>query len=126
MTTHYMDEAERLCDRIGVIDHGKMIAYGRPLDLVASLGGQQIVEVVVGDASNNAVIDLEALGRLPGVRSARLYGERITLNVERLHLALPRILAHFTSCKRELRSLSTHHATLEDVFVNLTGRHLRE
>jgi ABC-2 type transport system ATP-binding protein len=129
LTTHYMDEAERLCDRVGVIDHGKMIAVGTPKELIDSLGGSQIVELEVtrppkADADRDALA--ASLGRLPGVVSSRFYTGRFVLTVEQLHIALPAVLEALRAKDLELANLSTHHATLEDVFVTLTGRALRE
>jgi ABC-2 type transport system ATP-binding protein len=121
LTTHYMDEAERLCDRVGVIDHGKMIALGTPAELIRSLGGQEIIEI-----AHDGALALELLEKLPGVHSARTHAGKISLTVEELHVALPALLAHLAAKSCTLSSLSTHHATLEDVFVNLTGRQLRE
>lgn len=122
LTTHYMDEAEKLCDRVAVVDHGKRIALGTPLELIASVGGDAIVEVVVGDD-----VDEGALATLPSVRSAKkIAGARITLAVGELHVAIPAILDFFEKKGIGVTDLSTHRATLEDVFVNLTGRQLRE
>jgi ABC-2 type transport system ATP-binding protein len=119
LTTHYMDEAERLCDRVAVIDKGKVIALGTPKELIASLGGDQVVEF----ATREALTPDEWRG-LPSVRAARRSAEGIALTVEQLHVALPAILARAEPLG--LTRLSTHQATLEDVFVHLTGRHLRE
>ncbi len=119
LTTHYMDEAERLCDRVAIVDKGKVIALGTPQELIASLGGQQVVEL-----ATERPLAAEDLGGLPSVRGARKSADGIALTVEQLHLALPAILAHAEPSG--LTRLSTHHATLEDVFVHLTGRHLRE
>ena len=119
LTTHYMDEAERLCDRVAIVDKGKVIALGTPPDLIASLGGQQVVEFATERASAP-----DGWGGLPSVRSARRSADGIALTVEQLHVALPAILARAEPLG--LTRLSTHHATLEDVFVHLTGRHLRE
>ncbi|HET9753880.1 MAG TPA: ABC transporter ATP-binding protein [Myxococcales bacterium] len=119
LTTHYMDEAERLCDRVAVVDKGKVIALGTPNELIASLGGQQVVEL----ATQEALLP-ESLSDLPSVRGARRSADGVSLTVEQLHLALPAILARVEPLG--LTRLSTHHATLEDVFVQLTGRHLRE
>jgi len=119
LTTHYMDEAERLCDRVAIIDKGKVIALGTPQELIASLGGQQVVEL-----ATERPLAVEDLGGLPSVRGARKSADGIALTVEQLHVALPAILAHAEPSG--LTRLSTHHATLEDVFVHLTGRHLRE
>ena len=123
LTTHYMDEAERLCDRVGIIDHGQMIALGSPKELIASLGGQQIVEVTL---ENGDGVDLEKIGTLPSAHSARWNTGRLSLNVGQLHETLPALLAYLNETGAKMTGLSTHHATLEDVFVTLTGRQLRE
>jgi ABC-2 type transport system ATP-binding protein len=119
LTTHYMDEAERLCDRVAVIDKGKVIALGTPQELIEGLGGHEIVEL----ATREPLLPEELAG-LPGVRAARRSADGIALTVEQLHLALPAVLLRVES--RGLTRLSTHRATLEDVFVHLTGRKLRE
>ena len=119
LTTHYMDEAERLCDRVAIVDQGKVIALGTPRELIASLGAQQVVEFVT-----ERPLAPDGWGGLPSVRSARRSANGIALTVEQLHVALPAILARAEPLG--LTHLSTHQATLEDVFVHLTGRHLRE
>jgi len=119
LTTHYMDEAERLCDRVAVIDKGKVIALGTPKELIASLGGDQVVEFATREP-----LTADEWRGLPTVRAARRSADGIALTVEQLHLALPAILARAEPLG--LTRLSTHQATLEDVFVHLTGRHLRE
>jgi ABC-2 type transport system ATP-binding protein len=127
LTTHYMDEAERLCDRVGVVDRGKMIALGTPKELIDSLGGNQIVEIEVAQRDGQELAPLAAaLLGCPGVQHARAQGGRVILTVRELHVALPAVLDHLGSLHHELTNLSTHHATLEDVFVTLTGRALRE
>jgi ABC-2 type transport system ATP-binding protein len=119
LTTHYMDEAERLCDRVAVVDKGKVIALGTPAELIAGLGGHEIVEL-----ATQAPLEPAELENIPGVHAARRSADGIALAVEQLHLALPAVLARVES--RGLTRLSTHRATLEDVFVHLTGRKLRE
>jgi len=119
LTTHYMDEAERLCDRVAIIDQGKVIALGTPQQLIEGLGGHEIVELATRE-----LLRPEELLDLPGVRGARRSADGIALTVEQLHLALPAVLLRVES--RGLTRLSTHRATLEDVFVHLTGRKLRE
>jgi ABC-2 type transport system ATP-binding protein len=131
LTTHYMDEAERLCDRVGVVDHGKMIALGTPKTLIDSLGGSQIVELTIdvpAGASEGATLTevAKALESAPGVQHARAQVGRVILTVSELHVALPAVLAELRTRGLDLTNLSTHHATLEDVFVTLTGRALRE
>ena len=127
LTTHYMDEAERLCDRVGVVDHGKMIALGTPKELIDSLGGSQIVEITLAtDAEETLVALAAALRSAPGVQHARAQVGGVVLTVTELHVALPAILAELRTRGHDLTNLSTHHATLEDVFVTLTGRALRE
>ena len=134
LTTHYMDEAQRLCDRVGVVDHGKMIALGTPQELIDSLGGNQIVEVSVAEPAGEtpeqlakALADLaEALKTAAGVQNARPQNGRVVLTVTELHVALPAVLQELQARRVALTNLSTHQATLEDVFVTLTGRALRE
>ncbi len=134
LTTHYMDEAQRLCDRVGVVDHGKMIALGTPQELIDSLGGNQIVEVSVGERPGQtsdqiamALTDLaDALKAAAGVQNARSQNGRVVLTVTELHVALPGVLQQLDARRVDLTNLSTHQATLEDVFVTLTGRALRE
>ena len=127
LTTHYMDEAERLCDRVGVVDHGKMIAQGTPKELIASLGGSQIVEITLAGDDEKALAALsEALRSASSVQNARVQNARVVLTVTELHVALPKVLEAVQAGGLDLTNVSTHHATLEDVFVTLTGRALRE
>jgi len=121
LTTHYMDEAQRLCDRVAVVDRGKVIALGTPAELIASLGGQQVIEVALDPAPGDG--DLRSL---PGVRRVSHAGGAFSLGVDKLHETLPALLSLAQGRGAAVTQLSTHHATLEDVFVNLTGRQLRE
>jgi ABC-2 type transport system ATP-binding protein len=123
LTTHYMEEAERLCDRVAIVDHGKLIAQGSPMELISSLGGEHVIEFSL---DNGAGSDLPRFDDLPAVRSSRQDGESYCLSVTEPHVALPALLDRLESSGRELTSLTTRHASLEDVFVTLTGRHLRE
>jgi len=124
LTTHYMDEAERLCDRVAVVDHGRIIALGSPAELIAKLGGENMLEFsLVAGAPTLVESDLAAL---PSVRLARLDAGVHSLAVEQPHVALPALLALLQAKGAALANLTTRHATLEDVFVALTGRHLRD
>jgi len=124
LTTHYMDEAERLCDRVAVVDHGQVIALGTPTELIAQLGGEHLIDFSLTENSQ-PFADGE-LTTLPTVRLARCEGATCSVTVEQPHLALPALLSLLESSGRTLAQLTTRHATLEDVFVSLTGRHLAE
>jgi ABC-2 type transport system ATP-binding protein len=123
LTTHYMDEAERLCDRVAVIDHGRILALGTPADLIAGLGGEHVIEFSLKDGAEIPGADLE---RLPSVREMRPNGSGAALTVSEPHVAVPALIAFLEARRLVLARLSTRHASLEDVFVNLTGRHLRD
>jgi ABC-2 type transport system ATP-binding protein len=123
LTTHYMDEAEKLCDRVAIIDHGKQIALGTPRELVASIGGENVVEFTAGGGQ---AVDAERLGRIDGVNSVRMENGNVRMQVTELHRAVPGLLDEIDRQGIPLTELRTHSATLEDVFVSLTGRHLRE
>lgn len=127
LTTHYMDEAERLCDRLAVVDHGQVIAEGSPADLIDRLGGHHVVEFSVSANSHGSdVPETHAWRGLPSVESVRADDGLIALNVKQPHLTIPALLDAIDQQGRQLQHLTTRQASLEDVFVNLTGRHLRE
>lgn len=123
LTTHYMEEAHRLCDRVAVIDQGKVIALGTPTQLISSLGAEHVVEFALEGAG--AVSD-DWLRSLPGVEDVRREREGIFLTVSEVHRSVPALLEALERRRVTLSRLTTHHATLEDVFVSLTGRHLRD
>jgi ABC-2 type transport system ATP-binding protein len=124
ITTHYMDEAHALCDRVGIMDLGRLIALGTPSSLVAGLGAQHVVDFAVADASRLPAD--ERLRALPGVTEVRHNEEAISLATSEVHRALPALLDLVREHQVDLSLLTTHSATLEDVFVSLTGRHLRD
>jgi ABC-2 type transport system ATP-binding protein len=127
LTTHYMDEAERLCDRLAIVDHGQIIAEGSPADLIERLGGHHVVEFSV--SSFNGALPAapnEAWRGLPSVESVREDDGLIALNVKQPHLTIPALLEEIDRQGSQLQHLTTRQASLEDVFVRLTGRHLRE
>jgi len=121
LTTHYMDEAQRLCDRVAIVDKGKVIALGTPRELILSLGGTEVVEFTC-----DTPVQENSIRALPGVHAIKCRSDGASLTVEQLHKTLPLLLEHFQETGCTLKSLSTHHATLEDVFVSLTGRQLRD
>jgi len=125
LTTHYMDEAERLCDRVAIVDQGKVIALGTPRQLIGRLEGEHIVEFSAMARNGSDQLNMDDLLRLSSVRSARHESDgHFHLTVSAPHLALPAILEHLSRTQFDLTSLTTRHASLEDVFVQLTGRHL--
>jgi ABC-2 type transport system ATP-binding protein len=124
LTTHYMDEAERLCDRLAIVDHGQIIAEGSPSDLIERLGGHHVVEFSVSGGSDGA--SLQAWNGLPSVESVREDEGLVALNVKQPHLTIPALLDAIDKQGSQLQHLTTRQASLEDVFVRLTGRHLRE
>ena len=121
LTTHYMDEAERLCDRLAIVDHGQIIAEGTPADLIERLGGHHMVEFQVSGSSNGDA--LEVWRALPGVESVRDDNGLVCLNVHEPHLTIPALLDAVEKEGEQLLHLTTRQASLEDVFVRLTGRH---
>jgi ABC-2 type transport system ATP-binding protein len=123
LTTHYMDEAEELCDRVAIVDHGHTIALGSPAELIGTLGADHVVEFALAP---DASFDTDFLRGLPGVRDVRVIDGRYELTVAELHRTVPALLAATAARDVELTELRTHSATLEDVFVGLTGRGLRD
>jgi ABC-2 type transport system ATP-binding protein len=144
LTTHYMDEAERLCDRVAVIDYGRVIALGSPPELIATLGGEHVIEFALANdeapellpegggsesrraSSRPASLTEEGLREIPEVSAVRINGQETMLTVTEPHVALPILLERIRSSGGNLTRLSIRHASLEDVFVKLTGRHLRD
>jgi ABC-2 type transport system ATP-binding protein len=125
LTTHYMDEAERLCDRLAIVDHGQIIAEGTPSDLIDRLGGHHVVEFEASGSSADGTA-LASWRALPGVESVRHDDGLVSLTVREPHLTIPALLDAVEKHGSQLLHLTTRQASLEDVFVNLTGRHLRE
>ncbi len=122
LTTHYMDEAERLCDRVAIVDQGRVIALGTPHELISSLGGEHIIEFTL-EGSQCPDGELE---RLPTVRSVSHDNGQTSLSVEEPHVVLPALISRLRELNYQLTSLTTRHASLEDVFVKLAGRHLED
>jgi len=127
LTTHYMDEAERLCDRVAIMDHGRIISLGTPQQLIASVGGDHIVEfaVTTRDPDSNP-LDGAVLTAIPGIQSHRVDAGLHQLSVGELHTTVPRIFSVLAELGLHPSEFRTHSATLEDVFVRLTGRNLRD
>jgi ABC-2 type transport system ATP-binding protein len=125
LTTHYMEEAAQLCDRVAVVDHGKVIALGTPRELIASLGAEHVVEFAVADSAAPAVTE-STLRALPSVEGVESDTGNWRLRVREVHRAVPALLAALAERGAQPTHLTTHSATLEDVFMALTGRRLRD
>jgi ABC-2 type transport system ATP-binding protein len=123
LTTHYMEEAERLCDRVAIVDHGRMIAEGTPRELIASLGAEHVLEFAVAGGER---LDTGAIAGVVGGSEPGRQDGVWRLQVSELHEAMPTLLGELRRQGVQLSELRTHSATLEDVFVTLTGRQLRD
>jgi len=121
LTTHYMEEAERLCDRVAIVDHGHLIALGTPAELIAKLEARNVIEFTSEPRLEQSVV--EAVNGCAGVTA---HGDGWLLRVHSLAEAVPQLIDTVERQGVKLVSLSTHEATLEDVFVSLTGRELRD
>jgi ABC-2 type transport system ATP-binding protein len=124
LTTHYMEEADRLCDRVAIMDHGKILALDTPADLKQSIGADTVVTVkAAGDAASLA----EALERdVTGVTRARIIDGGVQLHVQGNERLVPRVVAAAERAGFDLIDLSISEPSLETVFINLTGKELRE
>jgi ABC-2 type transport system ATP-binding protein len=122
LTTHYMEEAEQLCDRVAIFDAGKIIAEGSPRELIGSLGAEHFIDFSI-DASAES-LNVPALESMNSVLDVLVDGNQIHLSVEKPHLVLPPLLEHLNEQNFDLTNLTTRHASLEDVFISLTGRTL--
>jgi ABC-2 type transport system ATP-binding protein len=126
ITTHYMDEAERLCDRVAVIDHGKAIALGSPRELISRLGGEHVIEFSLEEQNGSAWAQSSLFSTIEDVRKVTEEAGSYLLTVSEPHRSIPSLLELLRKEGLQLKSLTTRHVNLEDVFVNLTGRHLRD
>jgi ABC-2 type transport system ATP-binding protein len=121
LTTHYIEEAERLCDRVAIVDHGKVIAEGTPRELKQRSGNNTRVEVRLARPTANG-----SLGHLEGVVDARVVEDRYVLHCQRTAPAIVSLVKHLEAEQNELVSLEIATPSLEDVFIELTGRRLRD
>jgi ABC-2 type transport system ATP-binding protein len=120
VTTHYMEEAAHLCDRIAIIDHGKLLALDTPRNLIHSLGAQRVIEIEVEQQTALSVFE-----HLPSIKHIERRGRSLALLVEDITVALPELMTFTKQSNLAVKAISTHEATLEDVFIHLTGRGLR-
>jgi ABC-2 type transport system ATP-binding protein len=121
MTTHYIEEAERLCDRVAIVDHGTVIALGTPRELKERSGAKTRLEVRLARPEPQ-----ESLKNLEGVSDCRILGDSYVLQCQRPPQAIVSLVKHLESQGNELISLEIATPSLEDVFIELTGRRLRD
>lgn len=126
LTTHYMDEAEKLCDRVAIVDQGRVISTGSPRALIQHLGGEHVVEVSLESDEADGFSDGEVFLGVEGVSNCKPELDEFHLTVSQPHLAIPALLELIGQRGWKLKRLTTRHANLEDIFVSLTGRHLRD
>jgi ABC-2 type transport system ATP-binding protein len=122
LTTHYLDEADALCDRIAIIDYGKIVAEGTPDELKRAVAGDVVTLTVAGDQQRA----LDALNDQAFVREARLEEGSVLLYVDRGEVAMPNILRLLDGAGLQLQTIGLHRPSLDDVFLRQTGRSLRE
>jgi ABC-2 type transport system ATP-binding protein len=123
VTTHYMDEADKLCDRIGIVDHGKLVALNSPLKLKASIPGKNILEASFSNIPENWTQTLESLPDVAAVKSDENIYRISSNNGPRTTLAL---MEAASNANATVNSLSVQSTTLDDVFVHYTGHQLRD
>jgi ABC-2 type transport system ATP-binding protein len=121
LTTHYMDEAEALCDRLAILDHGRILRSGTPAELIASLGIPSVIELTFEGAAPDPSAFAARLGIAVEAR-----GDVWEIPTPDPKTLLPRLLTSIESERLEYNQVHVRRATLEDVFLHLTGRSLRE
>jgi ABC-2 type transport system ATP-binding protein len=122
LTTHYMEEAAQLCDRIIIVDRGRIVADGSVEELIRSIGGEQVIEIATQPTLADDLLHAE----VPGLARITRRGAQAALTVQQLHVAVPAVVAAVQKAGATLQQLSTRQSTLDDVFLALTGRSLRE
>jgi ABC-2 type transport system ATP-binding protein len=124
LTTHYLDEAEALCRRVAIVDHGKVVALGTPQELKLLIPGSDTLEVGLGLPAPDTAVD--AVRALPGVRSVEQVGPTLRVHADGGAALLPRVIDTLRTQGLEVATASLSRITLEDVFIHFTGRSLRE
>ena len=122
LTTHYLDEADALCDRVAIIDYGKIVAEGTPEELKRAVAGDVVTLSVAGDQQRA----FELIKDQPFVREAKLEDGSVHLYVDRGEVAMPAILRLLDGASLQLMTVELHRPSLDDVFLRQTGRSLRE
>ncbi len=124
LTTHYMEEAERLCDRVAIFHEGKIIAEGSPSELIQSLGAEHVIDFAIDRELEP--LEQSLISSIPTVEQVDVEKDGYHISVGQPHVVLPQLISRLAEKGISLSRLTTRHASLEDVFVSLTGRHLSE
>jgi len=122
LTTHYLDEADALCDRVAIIDYGKIVAEGTPAELKRAIAGDVVTFSVAGEQQRA----LDLVKDQPFVREAHLENAAVHLYVDRGEVAMPALLRLLDGAGLQLMTVELHRPSLDDVFLRQTGRSLRE
>ncbi len=123
LTTHYMEEAEALCGRVAIIDAGKIIAIGSPAELKATIPGNDIISLIVGNLSHELI---DTLGKLPFVHKVNAEDEALRVYVDGGAKNLPELIDEVRASGGTVLSATIHEQSLEDVFIHYTGKSIRE
>jgi ABC-2 type transport system ATP-binding protein len=123
LTTHYMEEADELCDRVAIIDHGRILVEDTPAALKSSVGAQKMYQLHLRDQTGSAAL-AGKLSKLNGVASADVVGDGVRVLAEGADGLLSEVVA--SASPYGLRDMTITETSLETVFIQLTGRDLRE
>src|SRR5258708_26398056 len=122
LTTHYLDEADALCDKVAIIDYGKIVAEGKPEDLKRAVAGDVVTLSIAGEQQRA----LDLIKDQTFVREAKVENGFVLLYVDRGEEAMPAILRLLDGASLQLKTVELHRPSLDDVFLRQTGRSLRE
>ena len=131
LTTHYMEEADQLCHRLAIIDHGRILALDTPEQLKASIGADTIVTITIGDSPDGTPPDMAGFAarlreRIPGATDAEVGPDGVILGVKGARGVLPAVVAEAEAAGVAVQDLGINEPTLETVFIKMTGKDLRE
>jgi ABC-2 type transport system ATP-binding protein len=124
LTTHYMEEADQLCDRVAIMDHGRFLANDTPAALKRSTGADTLVTIKTANSAEALASTLQA--QVPGVVATRLLPDGVEVHVQGRDRLVPRVVAAAEAAGADIVDLAVAEPTLETVFIQLTGKELRE